>query len=231
MPHTGYRQPILTSNLSLRLWQLQTLDIVKVKVWLYWNCCWVSRVKINFSGLFQVMEAEQARTRSEAEHKKTALHYHSCNSHMRQLERKLRRSVNKSRSVLLFPFVMDSKWAYPPAWASFYLSVFVCEKERFHLRHAMKSRCFVCWLSSVGVYSLCKGRGMWLLIEECYSYSSFSIFLLLFSQFFLFLCLQAIFWTESQVLCTAWGMYISRLLNSLNHFFLHNYYICHLDMC
>uniref|UniRef100_A0A4W6FQQ1 SH3 domain-binding protein 5 n=1 Tax=Lates calcarifer TaxID=8187 RepID=A0A4W6FQQ1_LATCA len=48
----------------------------------------------------RVMEAEQARTRSEAEHRKTAANYNSCISHMRQLEKKLKRSINKSRSVL-----------------------------------------------------------------------------------------------------------------------------------
>lgn len=51
-------------------------------------------------GLFQVMEAEQARMRSEAEHKKTAANYNSCMGHMRQLEKKLKRSINKSRSVV-----------------------------------------------------------------------------------------------------------------------------------
>ncbi|KAM3596129.1 uncharacterized protein V6R79_008605 [Siganus canaliculatus] len=45
----------------------------------------------------RVMEAEQARTRSEAEHRKTAANYNSSISHMRQLEKKLKRSVNKSR--------------------------------------------------------------------------------------------------------------------------------------
>ncbi|XP_023284349.1 SH3 domain-binding protein 5-like [Seriola lalandi dorsalis] len=45
----------------------------------------------------RVMEAEQARTRSEAEHKKTAANYNSCIGHMRQLEKKLKRSINKSR--------------------------------------------------------------------------------------------------------------------------------------
>ncbi|KAM3858639.1 SH3 domain-binding protein 5-like [Diretmus argenteus] len=45
----------------------------------------------------RVMEAEQARTRSEAEHRKTATNYNSCISHMRQLEKKLKRSINKSR--------------------------------------------------------------------------------------------------------------------------------------
>uniref|UniRef100_H3CV25 SH3 domain-binding protein 5 n=2 Tax=Tetraodon nigroviridis TaxID=99883 RepID=H3CV25_TETNG len=45
----------------------------------------------------RVMEAEQSRTRSEAEHKKTAANYNSSISHMRQLEKKLKRSINKSR--------------------------------------------------------------------------------------------------------------------------------------
>lgn len=45
----------------------------------------------------RVMEAEQERTRTEAEHKKTAANYSSCMSHMRQLEKKLKRSINKSR--------------------------------------------------------------------------------------------------------------------------------------
>ncbi|KAM6899255.1 LOW QUALITY PROTEIN: SH3 domain-binding protein 5-like [Xenentodon cancila] len=45
----------------------------------------------------RVMEAEQARIRSEAEHKKTAANYNSCISHMKQLEKKLKRSINKSR--------------------------------------------------------------------------------------------------------------------------------------
>ncbi|XP_004574401.2 SH3 domain-binding protein 5 isoform X2 [Maylandia zebra] len=45
----------------------------------------------------RVMEAEQARTCSEAEHKKTAANHNSCIGHMRQLEKKLKRSINKSR--------------------------------------------------------------------------------------------------------------------------------------
>lgn len=67
-------------------------------IWAYWNCC---SVKTNLiSGLFQVMEAEQARMHSEAEHKKTAANYNSCIGHMKQLEKKLKRSINKSRSEL-----------------------------------------------------------------------------------------------------------------------------------
>lgn len=48
------------------------------------------------------MEAEQARTCSEAEHKKTAANHNSCIGHMRQLEKKLKRSINKSRFVIRF---------------------------------------------------------------------------------------------------------------------------------
>lgn len=54
----------------------------------------------------RVMEAEQARTRSEAEHRKTAANYNSCISHMRQLEKKLKRSINKSRPY----FELKSKY-------------------------------------------------------------------------------------------------------------------------
>ncbi|XP_034401178.1 SH3 domain-binding protein 5 [Cyclopterus lumpus] len=45
----------------------------------------------------RVMEAEQTRTRSEAEHRKTSADYNSCIGHMRQLEKKHKRSINKSR--------------------------------------------------------------------------------------------------------------------------------------
>ncbi|XP_028317798.1 SH3 domain-binding protein 5 [Gouania willdenowi] len=45
----------------------------------------------------RVMEAEQERMRSEAEHRKTTANYNSCISHMKQLEKKLKRSINKSR--------------------------------------------------------------------------------------------------------------------------------------
>ncbi|KAK5855359.1 hypothetical protein PBY51_005462 [Eleginops maclovinus] len=45
----------------------------------------------------RVMDAEQERTRSEAEHKKTAANYNSCITSMKQLEKKLKRSINKSR--------------------------------------------------------------------------------------------------------------------------------------
>ncbi|XP_072303776.1 SH3 domain-binding protein 5 [Eucyclogobius newberryi] len=54
----------------------------------------------------RVMEAEQARTRSEADHRKTAANYNSCISHMKQLEKKLKRSINKSRPY----FELKSKY-------------------------------------------------------------------------------------------------------------------------
>ncbi|XP_041868581.1 SH3 domain-binding protein 5-like [Melanotaenia boesemani] len=54
----------------------------------------------------RVMEAEQARMRSEAEHRKTAANYNSCINHMRQLEKKLKRSINKSRPY----FELKSKY-------------------------------------------------------------------------------------------------------------------------
>ncbi|KAK7139537.1 hypothetical protein R3I93_016617 [Phoxinus phoxinus] len=45
----------------------------------------------------RVMEAEQTRTRSELEHRETATKYNAAISHMRQLEKKLKRTINKSR--------------------------------------------------------------------------------------------------------------------------------------
>lgn len=45
----------------------------------------------------RVMEAEQTRTRSEMEHRETAAKYNAAISHMRQLEKKLKRTINKSR--------------------------------------------------------------------------------------------------------------------------------------
>ncbi|XP_066531010.1 SH3 domain-binding protein 5 [Hoplias malabaricus] len=45
----------------------------------------------------RVMEAEQSRTRSELEHRETAAKYNAAISHMRQLEKKLKRTINKSR--------------------------------------------------------------------------------------------------------------------------------------
>ncbi|XP_030644723.1 SH3 domain-binding protein 5 [Chanos chanos] len=45
----------------------------------------------------RVMEAEQSRTRSEVEHRETAAKYNAAINHMRQLEKKLKRAINKSR--------------------------------------------------------------------------------------------------------------------------------------
>uniref|UniRef100_A0A4W6FQQ6 SH3 domain-binding protein 5 n=1 Tax=Lates calcarifer TaxID=8187 RepID=A0A4W6FQQ6_LATCA len=68
----------------------------------------------------RVMEAEQARTRSEAEHRKTAANYNSCISHMRQLEKKLKRSINKSRP-------------YFELKAKYYLQLEVCINLKRHV--------------------------------------------------------------------------------------------------
>lgn len=48
--------------------------------------------------LLQVMEAEHSRTRSEIEHRETAAKYNAAIGHMRQMEKKLKRTINKSRS-------------------------------------------------------------------------------------------------------------------------------------
>ncbi|XP_053468711.1 SH3 domain-binding protein 5 [Ictalurus furcatus] len=54
----------------------------------------------------RVMEAEQSRTRSELEHKETAAKYNAAINHMRQLEKKLKRNINKSRPY----FELKSKY-------------------------------------------------------------------------------------------------------------------------
>lgn len=54
----------------------------------------------------RVMEAEQSRTRSEVEHRETAAKYNAAISHMRQLEKKLKRTINKSRPY----FELKSKY-------------------------------------------------------------------------------------------------------------------------
>uniref|UniRef100_A0A8C1SZC7 SH3 domain-binding protein 5 n=1 Tax=Cyprinus carpio TaxID=7962 RepID=A0A8C1SZC7_CYPCA len=48
----------------------------------------------------RVMEAEQIKTRSELLHKETAAKYTASMSHMKQLEKKLKRTINKSK----YPF-------------------------------------------------------------------------------------------------------------------------------
>lgn len=45
------------------------------------------------------MEAERSRTHSELEHRETAAKYNAAIGHMRQLEKKLKRTINKSRLV------------------------------------------------------------------------------------------------------------------------------------
>lgn len=45
----------------------------------------------------QVMEAEHAKTRSELLHKETAAKYTAAMSRMKQLEKKLKRTINKSK--------------------------------------------------------------------------------------------------------------------------------------
>ena len=45
----------------------------------------------------QVMDAEQTKTRSELVHKETAARYNAAMGRMRQLEKKLKRAINKSK--------------------------------------------------------------------------------------------------------------------------------------
>lgn len=45
----------------------------------------------------RVMEAEHSRTRSEIQHRETATKYNAAIGHMRQMEKKLKRTINKSR--------------------------------------------------------------------------------------------------------------------------------------
>lgn len=45
----------------------------------------------------QVMEAEQTKTRSELVHKETAAKYNAAMGRMKQLEKKLKRAINKSK--------------------------------------------------------------------------------------------------------------------------------------
>lgn len=46
------------------------------------------------------MEAEQTKTRSELVHKETAAKYNAAMGRMKQLEKKLKRAINKSKYVL-----------------------------------------------------------------------------------------------------------------------------------
>lgn len=45
----------------------------------------------------KVMEAEQTKTRSELVHKETAARYNAAMGRMRQLEKKLKRAISKSK--------------------------------------------------------------------------------------------------------------------------------------
>ncbi|XP_016364328.1 SH3 domain-binding protein 5-like [Sinocyclocheilus rhinocerous] len=54
----------------------------------------------------RVMEAEQIKTRSELLHKETAAKYTAAMSHMKQLEKKLKRTINKSKPY----FEMKAKY-------------------------------------------------------------------------------------------------------------------------
>ncbi|KAG9355706.1 hypothetical protein JZ751_000544 [Albula glossodonta] len=49
----------------------------------------------------RVMEAEQTKARSELVHRETAAKYNAAIGHMKQLEKKLKRTINKSRAVFL----------------------------------------------------------------------------------------------------------------------------------
>lgn len=63
------------------------------------NDHWVLLLKylnIVFSPL-KVMEAEQTKTRSELVHKETAAKYNAAMGRMKQLEKKLKRAINKSK--------------------------------------------------------------------------------------------------------------------------------------
>uniref|UniRef100_A0A672LCP0 SH3 domain-binding protein 5 n=1 Tax=Sinocyclocheilus grahami TaxID=75366 RepID=A0A672LCP0_SINGR len=54
----------------------------------------------------RVMEAEQIKTRSELLHKETAAKYTAAMSHMKQLEKKLKRTINKSKYTM-FSYVFN----------------------------------------------------------------------------------------------------------------------------
>lgn len=114
------------------------------------------------------MEAEQARTRSEDEHRKTAAHYNTCIGHMKQLEKKLKRSINKSRSEILgLVFFVSS---LSPRLGLFISECFsVRERERKRgLRcscHLMQSRCFMCRWCSTRVCFSSESQRMWLCRE------------------------------------------------------------------
>ncbi|XP_021790568.1 SH3 domain-binding protein 5 isoform X3 [Papio anubis] len=56
-----------------------------------------SLLKMHSDSSLKVMEAEQTKTRSELVHKETAARYNAAMGRMRQLEKKLKRAINKSK--------------------------------------------------------------------------------------------------------------------------------------
>ena len=63
--------------------------------YLFSNCS--SKCMAGSDWLLQVMEAENTKTRSELLHKETAGKYTAAISRMKQLEKKLKRTINKSK--------------------------------------------------------------------------------------------------------------------------------------
>ena len=53
--------------------------------------------RLSSDWLLQVMEAEHTKTRSELVHKETAAKYTAAMGRMKQLEKKLKRTINKSK--------------------------------------------------------------------------------------------------------------------------------------
>lgn len=60
--------------------------------------------------LLKVMEAEQTKTRSELVHKETAAKYNAAMGRMKQLEKKLKRAINKSKYVLCLEMRGVVRW-------------------------------------------------------------------------------------------------------------------------
>lgn len=71
--------------------------------------------------LSKVMEAEQTKTRSELVHKETAAKYNAAMGRMKQLEKKLKRAINKSKYVLCLEtsLMVKSVW-----WKYWFCEVF-----------------------------------------------------------------------------------------------------------
>lgn len=152
------------------------------------------------------MEAEQARTRSEAEHKKTAANYNSCISHMRQLEKKLKRSINKSRSVPIVSFLNDSK------------RLALLEPRCVWERERKRGSAYVIWCSpDVGCVSCAVlGCAPFVRAKEC-DYSQRSVFFPAFSQVTVHSLSppadRILNWKPSIISSLRYVYYISRFLN------------------